>query len=240
MTIRLISLLLLLLSFPALAGDVYVKTKNHTDAVSMKGMTTPAKDEITEQWIGAKHLAHVGANRSVVVDLDKKQIFFINPQSKTYVQATLPFEMTKLLPPQMASMVGMMKMSMKVNPTPEKKMIGKWNCQGYDITMTVMGMPIKTKAWVTKDVPIDMAQYRALYAQVLKGQFLDEASIQEINKIDGFQVASETNGEIMGAKIRSTTEILEIATKDAPAGVYAPPAGFTKKDALEVEDLQQK
>ncbi len=240
MTIRLISIFLLLLALPALAGDVYVKTKNHTDAISMKGMNTPAKDEITEQWIGDRSLAHIGANRGVVVDLEKKLIYFINPQSKTYVQAALPFDMTKLLPPQMASMVGMMKMSMKVNPTAEKKTVGKWNCQGYDITMTVMGMPIKTKAWVTKDVPVDMSKYREMYAQVLKGQFLDEASIGELNKIDGFQVASETSGEIMGAKIRSTTEIVEITPKAAPPGVYAPPPGFTKKDALAVEDLQQK
>jgi hypothetical protein len=52
-------------------------------------------------------------------------------------------------------------------------------------------------------------------------------------------VASEVHGVVMGAILRTPTETLEITAKAAPPGVFAPPAGFTKKPALSINDLQK-
>jgi hypothetical protein len=48
------------------------------------------------------------------------------------------------------------------------------------------------------------------------------------------------NAEIMGAKMHNTTEVVEIGNKTAPASVYAVPAGYTKKDKLSMQDMQNR
>jgi hypothetical protein len=68
---------------------------------------------------------------------------------------------------------------------------------------------------------------------------LDEASVKEMEKIKGYQIASETSGEIMGAKMRSTQEVLEISKKTAPAGTYAVPAGFKKNATIDMGQIQR-
>jgi hypothetical protein len=69
---------------------------------------------------------------------------------------------------------------------------------------------------------------------------LDDASIKEFQKIRGFQIATEMNAEIMGAKMHTSSEVMEIAVKEAPKGVYSVPAGYVKKDTLSAEDLQKR
>jgi hypothetical protein len=45
-------LILLAFTFSFLTADVYIKQKTHTDAFKMMNQEQPAKDVITEQWIG--------------------------------------------------------------------------------------------------------------------------------------------------------------------------------------------
>jgi hypothetical protein len=44
----------------------------------------------------------------------------------------------------------------------------------------------------------------------------------------------------MGAKMHTTNEVIEISKKTPPASVYTVPAGYTKKDKLSMEDMQQR
>jgi hypothetical protein len=222
----------------SLSADVYVKQKTHTDGM----MGQPATDVIQEQWIGDNAFASVSADQSIIMDMKKNLMYWVNHKSKTYVESTLPMDLTKLLPAEFAAMAGMMTMSATVSPTTETKKVGQWNCTGYDVTITMMGMPMKMRLWATTDVPFDFNQFNAkIWGNVLKGQMmLDEASVKEMMKIKGFQIASEMSGEMMGMKFNTTTEVLEISKKNPPANVYAPPAGYTKKDKLSMEDLQKR
>ena len=43
---------------------------------------------------------------------------------------------------------------------------------------------------------------------------------------------------VMGANMKVTTQVAEITQKDAPAGVYSVPAGFTKKESLSLQDMR--
>jgi hypothetical protein len=44
----------------------------------------------------------------------------------------------------------------------------------------------------------------------------------------------------MGAKIRQTTEVVEITQKAAPASVWTVPAGYTKSDKLSMDAIQKR
>ena len=222
----------------SLSADIYVKQKTHMDGM----MGQPATDVIQEQWISENAFASVSADQSIIMDMKKNLMYMIYHKSKTYVESTLPMDLTKLLPPEVAAMAGMIMMTATVSPTTETKKVGQWNCTGYDVSITMMGMPMKMRVWATTDVPFDYNQFNAkIWGNVLKGQMmLDEASVKEMMKIKGFQIASEMSGEIMGMKFNTNTEVLEISKKNPPANVYAPPAGYTKKDKLSMDDLQKR
>jgi hypothetical protein len=80
-----------------------------------------------------------------------------------------------------------------------------------------------------------------VYGNVIKAQMrLDDASMQEMMKIKGYYIATETTGEVMGAKMKTTTEVVEITKKSPAASVYTVPAGYAKKDTLSMQDMQRR
>lgn len=225
----------------SLSAELYVKTKSHTDPMSMMGQTTPAKDDIQEQWLGEGRMAMISPDMTMIVDTNKKTMLWITHASKSYVETTLPLDLAKLLPAEMAAMAGMLKATATVTVDNDKKKIGQWNCTGYTLNMSMMGMAMPMKVWATTDVPFDSAKYMGMMMEMAKGQMrLDEASAKELAKIKGFQIASDMNAEIMGAKIRQTTEVVEITQKAAPASVWTVPAGYTKSDKLSMDAIQKR
>ena len=235
-------LLSLLLVLSVFAGaDVYIKSKSHTDAMSIMGQSQPAKDETIEQWIGDDQFAYIGSEMNSIVDLKKNVMYLISHQDKSYVEAQLPLDFSKLLPPEMAQMAGMMKMTVTVAPNGQTKQIGQWKCSGYDANIQMMMMPMKMTVWASTDVPMDMEKFSKIYANVIKAQMrLDDAAMQEMMKIKGYWIATETTGEMMGAKMRMATEVIEMTKKSPDASVYKVPAGYTKKDTLSMEAFQRR
>ncbi len=243
-------LVLTLIVFTAafLCADVYIKTKTHTDAFEMMGRKTPAKDTITEQWIGKDKFANIMGNMSTILDLSKKKVFIVNHGAKTYVEASLPLDMSKLMPEQMAQMMGNMKINVTVNPNGQTKKIGKWNCNGYDVVMDIqfmMPMKMKMKIWATTDVPFDWKVFiEKMYPVVMKATSmqmpLGDEIVKEYRKIKGFQVATEMSMDIMGSEMKSNTQVVEITNKAAPDGTYSVPAGYTKNEKFSMKDMKRQ
>ena len=135
----------------------------------------------------------------------------------------------------------MMKMTVTAAANGQTKTIGQWKCAGYDVTINMMMMPMKMAVWASTDVPFDVAKFQNLYMNVMKAQMrLDDASVKEMMKVKGYWIASETSMEMMGTKMRTTTEVIEITKKAAPATVYSVPAGYAKKDKLSMQDMQNQ
>ncbi|MGD2091203.1 MAG: DUF4412 domain-containing protein [Candidatus Aminicenantes bacterium] len=227
---------LVVISLAFLNADVYIKTKTHTDAFEMMGKKQPAKDQVTEQWMGDNKIAVISENQNIVMDLNQNVIYVIYPGKKSYVEAKLPLDMSKLLPEQAAAMMKMMKMTVTVNPTGESKKVGDWNCQGYDVTMSMQMMTMKMKAWVTKDVPFDWKAYSEKMLPLvmkLSGMMgLDENALKEFKKFEGFQVAMEMSMNMMGQEMKTSSQVVEISKKPAPPGIYSVPQGYTKQEKL--------
>jgi len=234
--------LALLIAVPAAFADTYIKSKTHTDAIAVKGQSTPARDDTNETWISAGKFATGGADSWFVIDVDKKVVYFINHKEKTYVETPLPLDFAKILPPEAAGMADMMKVTATVTPTSETKKIGSWDCTGYDTTMSVMGMKMNVRVWASTAVPFDVAAFNAtIMPAILQGQMrVADESLAEYAKIKGFQIASELNADVMGAKMHVTQEVTEIAERPAPEGIYAPPAGYKKNATLSMADLQKR
>lgn len=220
-------------------ADIYVKTKMHQDAYSIMGQSQPAEDSISEQWITKDRVALIHEKTSMILDHKKNVMIMINHEDKSYVVTELPLDMTALFPPEMAQMFGeMFKMTVAVTPGGQTKTIGRWKCTNYKVDITMM-MPITMTVWATTDVPFDLNAYMDdMYVNMLAAQLrLDAQGMEEMKKIRGFWIASETVVDVMGSKMRTTSEVVEIAKKTPPADVFAIPAGYKKKDFLSMQGM---
>jgi hypothetical protein len=234
--------LLALLASPAFAADVLVRVKTHSDPISVGGQSQPARDSVAEQWYGPGKTAQTSGNAGLIVDLGANVAYMVNHFDKSYVPMPLPMDILKVLPPEVASMAPMIQMSATVAPTAETKTFGAWKCTGYDVTLTMMNRPMTMRVWASTDVPAALLEYSAKVTPVfLQGQMrLTDESVKEFSKIKGYQVATELNADVMGARMHTTTEVIEIVEKPAPAGTFAPPEGYTKKATLSMQDLQRR
>lgn len=230
-----LALTLVMLSVAFLSADVYIKQQTKMGAF----MGQPAKDTVQEQWFGNNCIATVTQDTTIVINMAAKKYLMINHKTKTYVEASLPLDMSKLMPEQMAGMMKSMMdgMTVSVQANGQSKKIMNWNTKGYDVNMTMMGMQMKMVFWASTDVPFDWKKLALLSGELYKAQMrLGEKFVEEFKKIEGYPVASDI--EMMGMKMNMVT--VEMSEKTAPANLYAPPAGYTKKDRLGMEDMQQK
>jgi hypothetical protein len=223
------------------ARDFYVKTNNHTDAITLGDQSRPASDNFSEQWIGNGKMSVITPTQTIIIDLKKKIVYLILPKTKTYIQTNFPLNYENLLPPELAPLIQNMKRSVVVTPTGKNKTIAGKVCDEYSVAITFMQQKLDSKIYATADVPFNLKKYIKEYKNALSAmQFIgmDEASIKEMDKIKGFQMGSETISETFGAKIHTVSETVEIAPKTAPAGTYTVPDGYTKQDKLSTQDMQ--
>jgi hypothetical protein len=223
-------------------ADSYVKQTMHQDGFEMMGQKQPPTDEIIEQWISTNQMAMVRKGNSIIVDLDKGAVFVVNHNAKTYVEMALPLDLSKYMPPgPMSQMLGQTKVT--VTPNGQTQTVGQWNCDGYDMTMDMMGgmMKLNSKIWASKEVAIDwQALSDKLMPLVTQASMrLSDEAMAEFAKIKGLQIKSESSMEMMGTQVKMSQEVLEISTKPAPTGVYEVPAGYTKRDQFSMQDMRQ-
>ncbi|NOZ78236.1 MAG: DUF4412 domain-containing protein [Acidobacteria bacterium] len=97
--------------------------------------------------------------------------------------------------------------------------------------------------WVTKDVKLDLAAYKRMGAAMMKLQPGMADAMAELEKIDGFPVAEDTETQMAmgsGAKMTSHTEVVSITNEQAPPGTYAPPANAKAKPFNMMKMMQNR
>jgi len=235
-------IILIALTTGFITADVYIKQKIHTDAINMMGQNQPAVDDFSEIWYTGNKMAMHSPGMSIIVDMDKKVLIMVNMEGKSYVEMAIPVDFSKYIPDEMAQMAQMMlNTSVTVQPTGETMTINNWKCEGYDVDMDMMMFQMKTKVWASKDVPFDWKKLMNQYMEMSKVTLrLNDESLQEMAKIDGYQIKSETTMNMMGSDINSYQEVVEISQKAAPAGTYSVPEGFKKQDKLSSADLMKR
>lgn len=93
-----------------------------------------------------------------------------------------------------------------------------------------MSMPMKMEMWVTKDLGIDLALYENFYSEILFLQPMFKDFSEEFKKIDGYPVQTLMSMNIMGSETKSREDVVSVEKKDAPAGTYGVPKGYTKSE----------
>ncbi|MBN1481826.1 hypothetical protein EH223_05745 [candidate division KSB1 bacterium] len=241
-TVGLFSILVLL---PHIAhSDIYMKQKQHIDAISAMGQNQPAQDLIVEIWITKTKMMTSNEKQKTVVDLEKQVVTFADHEKKTVT--TMPLDFTQMVKNQEKEMSAedqaafqqfmgkMMDIKVSVKPTSEKKKIGKWECQKYIQTIEMAMGTMTSEIWATTDIKIDEQLYAkfnaALMAQMPGLSQNVNKIMEETQKIKGVHVLSKQTNEMMGQSFSSSTELIDFKEAAAPAGVFAMPSGYKSQN----------
>lgn len=247
-TIGLAALLCAMVACPGMAlADIFMKQKHHTGSFQVMGQTQPAKDSIQSIWMTDTIIRNDSEQQSVIVRLDKQTVTMVDHAKKAYAEMPLNLDkavgqmggekMTKEQKEAMSGMMqSMMKFSMKVTETGEKKKIGAWNCRKYIQKLdTAMG-PTTTEVWATEDIKVKgdiFAKYSAIMMTMQPGLKESMAQVmQETKKIKGVTVLTSSTSSVMGATLKTTMQLLEFKEGRVPANIGTVPAGY-KKQAMQ-------
>lgn len=241
-----------ILALPGLIhADVYLKYRQHVDPFSVMGQEQPAKDAVRETWIAKNMIRNDEGLQTVIMRLDKKVVYFVNNEQKTY--AELPMDVEKMAQQAiehdknmtaeekeeakrfLQEMIkDMSKISITVRSTEEKKKIGDWTCKKYIQTTTTSTGPSMTEIWATRDIDLDYDLLNRMYAASMMMMPSMKDSIddimREMRKIEGVTVYSSSTTTVMDTQIKSSQELLAYADRDAPEGFYEPPKGYSRHE----------
>lgn len=211
--------LLLLLATPAVA-DTLLTVRSSIEGLKI----APSQAEPIRIWIGGEkgdRLRRDEGDTSYILRLDHGKLYVINHADKTYSELPLPIDARKIgAPPEM-------QVKAQVTATGETKKIGSWNVRKYRVDITnPAGLHLDTTVWASSDV----ASHQALTRLAASIAALQPGSADwslKLGQIEGFPVLQEADVTMGTSHFKTREELVGIETKDAPAGAYDPPAGYT-------------
>jgi hypothetical protein len=237
---------LLLFVLPGVVlADTMIKQTTSVDAFEMMGQKVPARADTSATWL-AKGKARMdqGDTATVIMLMEKNVLYMIDHNKKSYAEMPLDAlgDMEKMMGidesdeeakaqlEMMKGMMSMMQMKVTVKPTEETQKIRDWDCTKY-LVSTKMGMgSVESEIWATEDAKVDFDMFLEI-SQSFKAMFPGyKEAVEEMKKVKGIAVKTDATVDMMGAKVHSMTEVIEIAEKNAPAGTFAVPEGYEKTE----------
>jgi hypothetical protein len=223
-------LLVALLGSPAGADSLLV-LKSHADAFQLKEESQPAKDTEVRIWVTENKVRRDEGDTSMILRLDRNRLFLVHHPDKTYNELTLPVDFVRLFAKEKEDLgqtwERQMRLTVKVSPGGETKKVNGWTARREQMDIaSAMGMKISTTLWLSKDVA-SYALLNKLTATLAALQPGAADWAQKLEQLDGFPVLKEDDVDALGTHFKTREELVSVATRNAPAGTYDPPAGYT-------------
>ncbi len=244
--IRAFSSAVLLFAASLASADMMIVENVHTDPTSMMGQNRPAQDKTNTLWIGADRMRTGSDEQLVIVRLDQKKLYLLDPKAKTALFVDLPIDFKKLFPAGMEAMADQMKqmsaMTVTVTPTDKVEKVGKFNAKQVQMkATTAMGLTMDMTFWLTTELKFPQ---QARYKEMIEGMSeLQPATawMKDLMKLEGYAVRSVVAIDVMGNKINTKSEVVSAEEKAAPVGTYDVPADYSVKplDMMQMIQKQQ-
>lgn len=219
----------------AAAADTKLEMKSHTDAFQMMGQNQPAQDSDVTFWIADDRVVRDDGTGAFIYRGDQEKLYVVDHEQKTYSVLSLPVDFLALMPAEMrAQMEGLlqqMSMNATVTPTEETKEVNGWSARRYDVSMANgMGMKIDSTVWATQEIDADLEAFKGLYAAMGSLQPGGQGAVDEMMKIEGVPVLTETTVSGMGSSFSSKDELVSASQAEPPAGTYEVPEGYAENE----------
>lgn len=224
---------LILFSLDQARADVFMRQKEHSDAMTIMGKTQPAKDQVTSIWMTSDKVRTDNDETSVIMRMDKSAIYILQHKQKVYMELPINFAAAAA-----GESVPDLGIKLTVTAASEKKKIQQWNCQKYNMKMEMggMGFSIDNEIWATLDLKIDPAVYAKFTSAAMAANPMLAASmsqmVEEMKKIQGVHVLTNSAVQMMGQTMKSTNELIEFKQGKAPEGIFELPEGYKKQSMM--------
>ncbi len=215
-------------------GATLLTFQNHQDEFEMQGQTQPARDTQARIWVGDGVIVRDDDQSRVILTADK--LYLVNHEDKSYNVLDLPVNLAELLPEEMMGQYEQMKematMSAEVVPTDETREVAGWSAKRYDVTLTnKMGFTMEQVIWASSEVGMDASLYNDLTEALARLQPGGGEWVEKLNSIEGFPVLRETTMNLgPETSVKTHERLLSVEEKDAPEGIFAPPADYEEKE----------
>jgi len=237
----LLALLIVLLSVLALipsdGGEVLVTRRIHVDAFYHEGVQRPERTDTMSLWIAPSRAVCLVGPVKVIIDADRDILILANGASKTFVEARLSRPAIESMTSDDREATPSHDTTATVRATGETRTVLGRNCRGYALELHA-NLDHKAVVWVSADVPIDLAAYRALMKKLYAflGRF-DAASADSLLGLPGFVLAQENVAGLKGETLRVNREVIEMSVKTPPAGLFDVPGTFARRPGLTHADV---
>jgi hypothetical protein len=215
-------------------ADIYMKHKQHTGKVIVNGKSQPPQDVVLESWISTEAMRSNNDKNGFIIYSKDGQFLVLDHARKVYSEISVPAdEMARIMgenknPQAMAQVKKMMSklldVKVSVQKTGESKKINGYNCTKYNQTMQMAMGSVNNVIWATTDLKYDnnlIADFSAATMARQPGmQNMMKQMVEEMKKIKGVHILTETTQDFRGKKIKSTIELLEIKNVKSPALIF--------------------
>lgn len=239
MRFAIVPLALVLVMSGQIMADSYFRQATHVGAFEMMGQKSPEKNDTATVWVtDGKSCSQTGDGQTVIFDADKGKIFMVDHNKKEYSEVPINLfgeaaeegaeaEMSEAQQ-MMKAMMGSIEVN--VSPTDQTEKIGDWDTKLYNVELGIAMMPSKQQIWATEDIKIDYSAFDAVSNGMMAMLPGFEKIVEEMKQVKGMPVKTIITTTAMGGEIVTTTNLIEYAEKDAPAGIYEVPEGYKKTE----------
>lgn len=229
--------LTMLMGTAFLSADIYIKEKEHVGAYQVDIKKVPAEEKENEIWVGAYRAAYITPNKIYIYNKKKKKAWFADRKKKTYVEADVPLDLSKLYSPATASRMKTFKIKGTVKKTGETRTIANKECAAYKIHYWGDAggekfLVSKGTLWIYEDIGPGFAVFNRLMDLIRQHDNTDEAFRKEMQKVKGVQMKTDIILTQAGTTVKIRAEVSELSEKEPPSGVYEIPKGYIKKESL--------
>jgi hypothetical protein len=227
----------------SLRTGIYIKEVVREDSYFLWKLTKSKILNVSEIWMGDQVIARIEKNKKFILDLKKNMFYFVNHKTNTYVEASLPLNMSEILSGHFKPGYEERKATAVVQTTTHTREIFEKECDEYKVTFWQLRGSKKynrqnVKVWSTTDVSFDLTPYYELLKNMRKVYNRDETARQELQKIRGLQLRNQWEVKNFPIKKRYTEELVELAELTVPEGTYSIPDFYSKKEHIDGDDIR--
>jgi hypothetical protein len=203
-------LTLVLSAAGAATADTRIASEERT-RFSMGDQDNDTTTEVT-LWLAKDRAARLTSAGRMISRLDRGEAYLVNDAQKTYTVI------------EMSNGGALAASTAKVERSGERRTIGSWSAERYDIDFEISGQPGHAVFWMSTDVDVERDDYRAYMQGV--AQAMGMAWFEALAEIEGFPVLQE----VTAGPVHVTSRVVSITQEAPPAGLYDPPAGYERKE----------
>lgn len=218
----------LFLGLPALlaAEDLIVYS-----TVTVGKKTTQSTQVITEDKVRA-----ADGVTETIFEIDSGKMIFIDHKKEEYYETSMEemeaqfAEIDRQLGsnPMMRRMLAGKDQDAKLERGNQPRTIAGYECDHYILTL---GKGLRMEIWATQELAVPSTYFEARklsYAAMGPAGTRFNKMLEEMQKIEGFPLASDVFVKMMGMKSESQTEATEVKLGPVDASVFDVPAGYSR------------